>query len=413
MWMLNTETIELHEFSVSDAPEYTILSHTWGLEEVLFQDLQEDRENAYRKSGFRKLQKCCELTRAHGFNWTWIDTCCIDKRSSAELNEAINSMYVWYSLATCCYVYLEDIPSGRADLLHTSRWFTRGWTLQELIAPDLVSFYDQDWGFLNEKPSRDMLQDMLVDGDEIFPSFVRRLSTITGIPEDILIQDQYPADVCIAQRMSWASQRETTKEEDKAYCLMGLFDVNIPVLYGEGVEKAFRRLQLEIISATPDQTIFAWTPPVLPLTPWHSPGGLLAPEPRVFESSGKVHIQPIGGNTIKSFHMTNAGLSITLPIRCIGGTLYEGLLECSVPDTTTGQLLGFIVVRLVRWNTPKQGELNQFVLDVFGASRKFTMFTGNVEKEFEDRTVSILTRRQSRYSRTGDDWSNYLSAREQ
>ena len=163
------------------------------------------------------------------------DLCCIDKTSSAELSEAINSMYRWYQESGVCYAYLADVPP---NAFSKSRWFTRGWTLQELIAPSTVIFLDQKWQEIGTKSS---LQ--------------RVISEITGIPTDILLGGDLE-DASIAQRMSWASKRETTRVEDAAYCLMGIFSIHMPMLYGEG-ERAFIRLQEEIMRVSDDHSLFA------------------------------------------------------------------------------------------------------------------------------------------------------------
>ncbi|OLN87467.1 Vegetative incompatibility protein HET-E-1-like protein 24 [Colletotrichum chlorophyti] len=174
MRLLNTTTLELREFS-ADIPAYAILSHTWGFEEVLYQDMLAGQLCAKLKAGYKKIEGCCQLATKDDFEWIWIDTCCIDKSSSAELSEAINSMFQWYREASICYAYLIDVPnlpygpllgtpnSGsltevqKAALLNArsiftqSRWFTRGWTLQELLAPRLVEFHSSDWSYIGTK----------------------------------------------------------------------------------------------------------------------------------------------------------------------------------------------------------------------------------------------------------------------
>ena len=152
MRLLHTSTLELHEFYGEVIPKYAILSHTWGEGEVSFQELQKaklDESSMLNESkGYRKIKDCCKLAASDGWQYIWIDTCCIDKTSSAELSEAINSMYRWYGEAQICYAYLADVDSaGQNDPLtmrrfERSRWFTRGWTLQELLAPDFLVFYD-------------------------------------------------------------------------------------------------------------------------------------------------------------------------------------------------------------------------------------------------------------------------------
>lgn len=210
--------LTLQEFFGSDIPGYAILPHRWEDEEVTLQDLQQGRG-----PGYSKINGCCNQARTDGWKWAWIDTCCIDKTSSSELSESINSMFKWYADAKVCYAYLsnvfttKDFQSG----LSSSKWFTRGWTLQELLAPSTVIFCDRDWVDIGTKGS-----------------LKRQLSSITGIHLRDLTKF---TNACVARKMSWASGRETIRPEDTAYCLMGLFGINIPTLYGEG-NRAFLRL---------------------------------------------------------------------------------------------------------------------------------------------------------------------------
>lgn len=153
-------------------------------------------------------------------------------------------MYRWYRNARSCYAYLADVSiDGGAETvegkIEGSRWFTRGWTLQELVAPANVEFYSKDWESLGSKSDLHAL-----------------LTEITGIEERVL-RTGFLEDVSIAKRMSWAARRRTTRVEDRAYSLLGIFDVNMPLLYGEGI-KAFIRLQEEIMRVSDDQSLFAW-----------------------------------------------------------------------------------------------------------------------------------------------------------
>jgi len=250
MRLINVESLQLVEFSEREPPLYAILSHTWGEEEVTFNDITHGHDYQ-KKAGYSKLRGVANVTRGLGLGYAWIDTCCIDKSSSAELSETINSMYLWYRNAAVCYAFLEDVlptadngPLEEASL-RQSRWFTRGWTLQELLAPRHVQFYDQQWnlrGIKSEQPTRGIL------------------SRITHIDEDILLDCDLVSEVSVAQRMSWASQRKTTKPEDMAYCLMGIFGVRMPVVYGGG-ENTFIRLQEEIIKDLDELSILAWASP--------------------------------------------------------------------------------------------------------------------------------------------------------
>ncbi|KAF5874813.1 putative nb-arc and ankyrin domain protein [Botrytis fragariae] len=223
-------------FAGSDIPKYAILSHTWGADtdELTFQDLLND--TGQDKSGYQKLQFCGEQAKRDGLQYFWVDTCCIDKSSSAELQEAINSMFRWYQNATKCYVYLSDVStnghnqasSSWQSIFKASRWFTRGWTLQELIAPRSVEFFCSSRMLLGDKRS---LQHLIHE--------------ITGI-EISALHGQNLSDFTIDERMSWAKNRQTKREEDMAYCLLGIFDVHMPLIYGERSESAFRRLTEEI-----------------------------------------------------------------------------------------------------------------------------------------------------------------------
>jgi hypothetical protein len=188
MRLLNNKTLKIHEFFGSEIPPYVILSHTWGQGEVSFQEMQQG--NAQSKAGFQKIRRCCEMASTDGFEHSWVDTCCIDKTSSVELSEAINSMYRWYRLSDVCYVYLADVPanlnpSATMQAIRKSRWFTRGWTLQELIAPDSVTFFNNEWKELGTKHSLTSL-----------------LYEITSIDQGVLYSAKVIQSFSVAQRMS-------------------------------------------------------------------------------------------------------------------------------------------------------------------------------------------------------------------
>jgi Heterokaryon incompatibility protein (HET) len=192
MWLLGTKTLELTEF-IGETPTYAILSHTWGQDEIPFKAMRKNIKPFLGKPGHKKIQQCCEQAAKDGYEWIWIDSCCIDKRSSAELSEAINSMFKQYANAALCYAYLEDISHRPSpvdlETLAKCRWFTRGWTLQELLAPDKVEFYAKDWTLLGQKSNDD-------------PSFVSLLSSITGIDRFSLLQRDEIKKISIATRMS-------------------------------------------------------------------------------------------------------------------------------------------------------------------------------------------------------------------
>lgn len=245
MRLLDTKTLSLVEFHDNEIPVYAILSHRWQNEEVSFKDMCDGDQQS--REGYFKIKSCCKLARKRGMSYVWVDTCCIDKSSSAELTESINSMYRWYANSHECYAYLSDVLTPRLvtaehdEMFASSAWFSRGWTLQELIAPREVIFYNSHWIHLGTK--FDLLS---------------KISTITSIDYDVLTGSTPPSNCSVAQRMSWASRRVTTRAEDLAYCLLGIFEVNMPLLYGEG-DRAFFRLQRKIIKQLDDRTIFAWT----------------------------------------------------------------------------------------------------------------------------------------------------------
>jgi hypothetical protein len=218
------DEFSFEEFFGGHLPRYAILSHFWGNEEVGFQEIRNGIGKD--KKGYKKLRFCGEQAARDGLHYFWVDTCCIDKSSSAELTESINSMFAWYHKATRCYVYLSDVSTVAG--LRQSRWFTRRWTLQELIAPASVKFFSTEGKFIGDKTS--LLQD---------------IHEITGIPAAAL-QGTPLSQFSEAERMSWVKNRMTTRAEDAAYSLMGMFGVNMSVLYGEGKENAFRRLLRKI-----------------------------------------------------------------------------------------------------------------------------------------------------------------------
>ncbi|KAK5119389.1 hypothetical protein LTR85_007745 [Meristemomyces frigidus] len=396
MRLLNVYTEKLEEFdNESGLPRYVILSHTWGKDEVSYQDILTDPDVS-KKDGYRKIRKTCEKATVHGIKYAWIDTCCINKASSAELSEAINSMFRWYSHAEVCYAYLSDVPnppvqstelrvsdgidepdylcdscdkligvrykcmscedvdfceqciasggshghrghrivliprhqdryarlaaapafvgkslSGEATptvadieevtldrvvednlrLFAQSRWFRRGWTLQELLAPHELLFYNEDWVLIGS------LDTLLV-----------RVCKATGIDEEVLRRTTPISQLSIATRMSWMAHRATTRPEDKAYSLLGIFNVNLPLLYGEGGERAFFRLQEEIIKVSSDHSIFAWNYNFA-----ETSGSLLAWSPLNFLNGAQI-VQDHDPTRDNSYSLTNSGLRITLPV---------------------------------------------------------------------------------------------------
>ncbi|KAI1322531.1 kinesin light chain [Xylariaceae sp. FL0255] len=228
-----------------DAPPYAILSHTWGPDEVFFPDLAETSKRWQQKAGYRKIEFCAEQAKQDNLQHFWVDTCCIDKGSSAELQTAISSMFRWYQNAEICYAYLSDVSktgTSRAaedadttweTAFRNSRWHSRGWTMQELLAPRTVEFYSREGTLLGDKRSLEP-----------------QLREITGIPASALRGTVPLCDFTVAEREAWARHRQTTLDEDLVYCLQGLFDVHMPLIYGEGQQKAQERLREEVRKAT-------------------------------------------------------------------------------------------------------------------------------------------------------------------
>lgn len=281
-----------------ETPHYAILSHRWVGREVVFSDFNTIPKDRFRsvadaspvpksagdienvgdgnEASIYKIAGACAQVRQHtaGIRHLWIDTVCIDKDDVRELSTALNSMFKWYHNAAVCYVYLYDVTWNEADSdqqFLKSKWFTRGWTLQELLAPKNIEFYDRDWRYIGTK---DSLMDQIVQA--------------TGIAKEHLLGDFRTAS--IAQKMSWLSRRITTIIEDRAYCMLGLFGVFLDARYGRGGDE-FLRLQREIFVSTPagaifDESMFAWQTDLIETS------GLLAPAPSCFRDSGHILFVP-------------------------------------------------------------------------------------------------------------------------
>ncbi|KAK5680567.1 hypothetical protein LTS10_007499 [Elasticomyces elasticus] len=344
MRLINLSTYELEEHDDYAPPKYAILSHRWENEEVLFahwKDVKHWRsaEPESRPNGWRKLLSFCDVARdQHGLNYGWADTVAIDKSSSAELTQAINSMYRYYQESSVCIAYLSDVleddPSssgfhGQISIAKVcaSKWFTRGWTLQELIAPHTLVFYTSKW----------MALGILSDSVDM----VKAIEGLTNIPTSLLhgIRKK-PTDYPIATRMSSASRRVTARPEDEAYCLLGIFDVNLPLIYGEG-ERAFVRLQEEIVRRSTDHTIFTWNVPrwsqsTTRFAPSPTPTALFAPSPSSFDDAVNGSLTECYRNLsgwVESYEVTNHGLEISLPLIECGSSsngLYHAILNCRV-----------------------------------------------------------------------------------
>jgi len=304
----------------NNTPRYAILSHTWGGGEVSYQDMK--RPDHVSMFGYKKIDLTCQQAIKDGIDWVWIDTCCIDKSDSVELSEAINSMFRWYEGSAVCYVYLSDVTKNDFDKNPTEsfqkcRWFTRGWTLQELLAPGKLDFYDKRWTKISDRTS-----------------LALHISIRTSIPFMYLRDGRKDfREARVAQRLSWASDRNTTREEDTAYCLLGLFDINLPLLYGEG-DRAFERVQEEILRKSGDDSLLAWQDDRL-----HGVFPALAPSPSAFRhllSYSMPRILP--AQIQKPCGPSDRGIQLELPIyRCgvgYGGRdEFAGLLNVAIWPT--------------------------------------------------------------------------------
>jgi hypothetical protein len=340
MRLLDVGTGEFTLFTGSDTPAYATLSHTWGDDEITFNDLETlSQPELEKRKGYSKLKSARWQAILDGYGYIWIDTCCIDKSNAAELSEAINSMFHWYRNSAVCYAYLSDVvlntsgpPLSEDSLkfnISQSRWFTRGWTLQELLAPQTIEFFGHPWTHLGSREK-----------------FATTITRTTGIPKDVLLDPSSATRFSIAQRMSWAANRKTTILEDEAYCLLGLFNVTMPLLYGEGY-RAFIRLQVEIMKQTTDMSLFAWGGAE---AAEFQVGGVLADHPSAFASSGKVVVNQ---ERPKGFCMTWRNtlmvrlsiLTLPAPWENGSGIFTTAVLPCHLTDRPN-QIMGLPLTKL-------------------------------------------------------------------
>ncbi|KAI5365084.1 Putative heterokaryon incompatibility [Septoria linicola] len=360
MWLLNARTKELVKCDdeVTIYGRYAILSHVWGKEEVTFQDIEHNVSGLKQKRGYAKIERACQQALSEKLEFLWVDTCCINKLSSAELSEAINSMYRWYYEAKVCYAYLVDVPV--VDL-RSSKWFTRGWTLQELIAPGFVEFYDSTWRSIGNK------FDMLVE-----------LASITSIDINVLRDRSTLKSTSVAARLAWAANRQTSKKEDEAYSLMGIFDVNMPMIYGEG-SKAFARLQEEIIKTYEDPSILAWQA-------WEQDQAsmLLSPSPKGFRKAHNILSWSYDWID-DSFALQNKGLRIYLPVveDESDPMRITAILNCRYQDESTKQIALLLKKHPPGMIVPKR-ELKATVCEMAPKNNSKGAFTSlkNLDRKF-------------------------------
>lgn len=303
MRLIDAKTLRFVEFTDQrKTPKYAILSHTWGEDEVTYADFISPSSEIEKSNGYAKVRHSARQAVADGLQYVWVDTCCIDKSSSAELSEAINSMFQWYRRAAVCYVHLADLaeprradwadeggePQGWTKDFLACRWFTRGWTLQELIAPLNLVFYTHDWRPVATKKE-----------------LCQTIARYTGIASPVLMGANFRL-LLVGERMRWAAGRTTTRVEDMAYCLLGIFNINMPLLYGEG-ERAFLRLQQEVMKSTNDRSLFCWSA----TTESHTAvRGFFAKSPAEFESFHNDDLEARYGESM----ITQRGLEIPVTL---------------------------------------------------------------------------------------------------
>ncbi|KXH68663.1 HET domain-containing protein [Colletotrichum salicis] len=392
MWLVNTDTLTLEEVSEPSSIKYAILSHTWEDDEVTFRDFQNvERIRARHKSGFSKIEKTCELARQRGLQYAWVDTCCIDKSSSAELSGAINSMFSWYRESTVCFVFLSDLPASERLIEQVGltsvfpyaqktfaacRWFTRGCTLQEPIAPSEVEFFDSQWGWFSRKAD--------------CPD---KLGEITGIRRSVLEFSSNLRQTPIAVKMSWAASRKTKRAEDRAYSLLGIFNINMSMIYGEG-SKAFRRLQEEISRETNDLSLFEWRGPTQEDAGYQRFRGIFARSPSEFSSRSELQRSGTKQDSQNEFTLNNKGVRFETKlykhtqgayVMYLGFNMRENIPVCIVLTRTAE---GFI--RSEPWLLTYEQSWN--------LSRIHNTFTIRVQKDDEFHSTSISSNPDESYA---------------
>ncbi|KAI5986761.1 hypothetical protein F5J12DRAFT_868177 [Pisolithus orientalis] len=325
MYLLNARTQKLEHFL--DLPPYAILSHAWQSGEAhRFHEI--GTPGVCQKPGYDKVQGCCTLALQHGLDYVWIDTCCADANSITAFDEALNSSYAWFNQAAVCFVYLHDVesrerPEQESSTFRRSKWFSRAWTLQELLAPGNVFFFAKDWKEIGTKAG-----------------LASVISSVTGIHTDALMHPERVPHFSVATRMSWAKGRKSSKPEDRVYALMGLFGVNLPIVYGQGETETFMKLQHEIIKKSDDQSILAWR--FFTRAPSPRTSSFLADSPDYFADCGDVHRIPSDqlleycikhshptANPRSGFLLTCRGLQATLPVRSRRPGVLDALLACA------------------------------------------------------------------------------------
>ncbi|GAP83691.1 putative het domain-containing protein [Rosellinia necatrix] len=358
MRLLNTTSYELRSDSLDYFRQhgYAILSHRWVGDEIKLDQLKD--VVAEIRSGrapcstpqIDKIRGACRIARELRYSWIWIDSCCIDKTNAVELDESINSMFKWYGGASTCITYLSDVRLGAGSGVFESTerdgpslWFSRGWTLQELLAPRELRFYDAGWRHLGTKAE-----------------LVAELASITRIDPGYLTHARPFRAACVAAKMSWMAGRTTTRPEDVAYSMLGIFGVRMNTKYAEGAE-AFMRLQHELLTAPNlprDESLFAWRMPgpgagaahfgVSQEIPWQpDEWGLLAPSPEWFRDSGEVTLEraPAIERPLDGFKVAQGSLIAWVP--AIGTTKSELAFQAAVTWSFVGWPLIPVAVKVL------------------------------------------------------------------
>lgn len=260
MLLLHTASLELCEFG-SDAPPYGTFSARWEDDTLGHEDLPSP-QTAHQRPAFQALQRACSECQNHGLQWLWNDAVCINRRSIDALSKTLNSLAEIYRKSRLCIVYLHDLFDTEASHFDVERglsscsWIKHVWMLPQLIFSTVLQFYDAQWMHIGSKRQ-----------------LSAELSRITAIEEGVLDGSESLEDYPNCVKMSWAAGLSAEAIEDVAYSLLAVFNVNMTIRYGEGME-SFLRLQEEILKNTDDYSLLAWQP-----IPNQSYRGLLAHSP--------------------------------------------------------------------------------------------------------------------------------------
>lgn len=336
MRFLHTKTFVLHDFT-GPPSSYAVFFHAHGSDDIGFEDFSKP-QMLLCKDGFHRLWQACSRARNHGSEWLWSDAVCIDRGSSTALTEAFNSLARIYQHCIFSIIYLEDLPcsdcvgGGLEKRLAKCAWLRNVWVLPQLIFPKHSFIYDRDWAEIGTKAS-----------------LARQLSLVTSIEQSVLINPAALGEYSVAKRMSWASHLEASRPEDRSFALLGILGVHMPIVYGEG-QKAFIRLQEEILRDTNDYSLFAWRPEVP-----QEYRGLFAYSPAEFQHFDKGpngpfrikgEVQPISAGIIIHAHFHKVDHDIVLPLENTEGFIYsirlsksgQGFVRnCSTSEISFGQ----------------------------------------------------------------------------